>query len=151
MQPCQLDGVLDRLRTCVEECAPRLTGDGCQPTQPFGNFDVQLIGDDGEIGVQKAVGLVVDRLHDPWMAVSDVQNADASDEVDEPVAVDVRERGALRFGRDDGRVYEQWPRHGLPLSLDDRARSRAGNLRLQLDNPGHRHASERIGGAVRCN
>ena len=144
VQPCELDRVLDRLRPRVEERAPRLTGDRCKRAEPLGDLDVELVGDDGEVGVEKALGLVVDRLHDPRMPVPDVQHADASDEVDERVAIDVRDGRSPRLGRDDGRVNEQWLRNGLPLSFQNLAGARARNLGPELDHPRRGHAPERI-------
>ena len=114
--------------------------------EPFGDLDVQLVGDDGEVGVEKPVGLVVNRLHDPRVTMPHVEHADASDEVDERVAVDVRERGSpprpQRWG-----VDEQWLRHGLPFTFQNRAGPRPRNLGPELDYPSRRHAPERIRGS----
>ncbi len=149
MQARQLDGVLDRLRSGVEERAPRTTGDRRERAEPFGDLDVQLVGDDGEVGVEKAVGLVVDRLHDPRVAMAHVEHAYASHEVDERVPVEIRDGRTSRLGRDDGGVNEQRLGHRPLLSFHDPSGARARNLGPQLDHPGRGHAPERIRHVVR--
>jgi hypothetical protein len=65
--------------------------------------------------------------------------ADAAGEVDERVPVDVGERGAFAVPDDDG--HEDGERLGDDafLALEDRARPRPWNRRLQLDRLRRRH------------
>ena len=97
----ELHRVLDRLGAGVEERAARLAADRDERAEPLGELHVALVRHDGEVRVQEAVGLLGDRLDDARMVVTDVRDAHAADEVDERVAVDVRDRGAARAIGDD--------------------------------------------------
>jgi hypothetical protein len=92
--------------------------------------------------VEEAVDLLVDRLDDAGMVVTHVGHPDAADEVDERIAVDVRDRRSARLGRDDGRVDDERPRDRVRLPLEDLPRPGSGNLRAELDHSGRRHARE---------
>ena len=83
VQARELDRVLDRLGARVEERRARLARDRHERAEPLGELDVQLVRDDREVGVEKALRLLLDRLDDPRMAVADVRDPDAADEVDE--------------------------------------------------------------------
>ena len=144
VQACELDGVLDRLGAGVEERAARLAGDRGEHTQPLGELDVALVRDDREVGVQEPIGLLGDRRDDARMVVPDVRDAHAADEVDERVAVDVRDRGASRAVGDDRLVHDERPRDRMPLALEDLAAARTRNLRPDLDHAGRGHARQPI-------
>ena len=69
VEPRELDGVLDRLGAGVEERAARLAADRGERAEPLGELDVALVRDDGEVGVEEAIDLLGDRLHDARMVV----------------------------------------------------------------------------------
>ena len=94
VQARELDRVLDRLGAGVEERGARLAADRDERAEPLGELHVALVRHHGEIGVEEAIGLLGDRLDDARVVVPDVRHADAADEVDERVAVDVRDRRA---------------------------------------------------------
>jgi hypothetical protein len=94
VQPRELDGVLDRFGARVEERRLGRAAERRALDQPLGELDVGLVRDYGEVGVREARDLLRRGLDDPRMAVADVQTADAAGEVDEDVAVDVRDRCA---------------------------------------------------------
>ena len=94
VRACELDRVLDRLGPGVEERGLRVL-DPSELAEAFCQSDVDLVGDDGEIGVAEALELLLGGLDDPRMCVPDVQAADTACEVDEGVAVDVGQRRAL--------------------------------------------------------
>ena len=135
-------GVLDRLGAGVEERAARLAGDRGEHTQPLGELDVALVGDDGEVRVQEPLRLLDDRRDDARVVVPDVRHAHAADEVDERVAVDVRDRGASRAIGDDRLVHDERPRNRMPLALEDLTATWTRNLRMDLDNAGRGHVSQ---------
>ena len=144
VQARELDGVLDRLGAGVEERGARLAADRRERAEPLGELDVALVRDDREVGVQEALGLLGDRLDDARVVVADVRHADAADEVDERVAVDVGDRRPARPIGDDRLVDDQRTRDRVPLALEDLAAARAGNLRPDLDHAGGRHARQPI-------
>jgi hypothetical protein len=71
--------------------------------------------------VQEARGLLLHRLDDARVGVTDVQAADSAGEVDERVAVDVAERRAAGLGRDHRKVDRERIRDDAILPLEDRA------------------------------
>ena len=99
----ELDRVLDRLRSRVEERRSRLAVDGRELDQPLRELDVDLVRDDREIGVAEPRELLLRRRDDARMRVADVEAADAAGEVDEGVAVDVGERRAASLRDHDGK------------------------------------------------
>ena len=117
---------------------------GSQRAEPLGELDVALVRDDREVGVQEAIDLLGDRLDDARVVVPDVRHADASDEVDERVAVDVGDRRPARPIGDDRLVDDERTRDRETLALEDLAAPRAGNLRADLDHAGGRHARQPI-------
>ena len=145
VQPRELDRVLDRLRTRVEERATSVARDGHQLAEALRQLDIALIRHHGVVGVQEAVDLLADRFDDPRVVVTDVGDADSADEVDERVAVDVGDRGATRSICDDRLVDDQRACHRATLALEDLAAARARDLRPDLDHTGRRHARECIG------
>ena len=140
VQARELHCVLDRLRAGVEERAARLAGDRRQRAQPFRELHVALVGHDREVGVQEALALLDDRSDDSRMVVTDVRDADPADEVDERVAVDVRDRRSAGAVCDDRLVDDQRCCDGMPLALEDLATARTGDLRADLDHARGRHA-----------
>ena len=149
VEPGELDGVLDRLRARVEEGRPGLALDGDEPPETLRELDVQLVRDNCEIDVNQALSLLLDRLDDTRMPVADVRDPDATDEVDERVAVDVGDRRAARLGGDDRDVHDERPRDRSGLAFEDLARTRPGNLRPELDHASRRHPPQRTRAAVR--
>ena len=65
VQTRELDRVLDRLGARVEERGARLAGDRGERAEPLGELDVELVRDDGEVGVDEALRLLLDRLARP--------------------------------------------------------------------------------------
>ena len=83
-----LDGVLVGLGAGVGEkdlLAVALHGD--DPGQLLSQGHIALVGDDVEHAVEILLGLGLDSLHDLGVGEADVQNADASDPVQETVSV----------------------------------------------------------------
>ncbi len=140
----ELDGVLDRLGAGVEERSTRLPGDRSQRAEPLRELDVALVRDDREVRVEEPVDLLGDRFDDAWIVVTDVRHADASDEVDEGVSVDVGDGRPARAIGDDRLVDDQRAGDSVPLALEDLAATRAGNLGANLDDAGGSHAREPI-------
>ena len=77
-QARDLDRVLDGLGARVEEGCARRAGEGSKLSEPLRKLDVPGIGNDGEIGVDEPRCLLLDRLDDVGVAVTDVANADAA-------------------------------------------------------------------------
>ena len=96
-----LDRVLDRLGTGVEE--HRLRGGLARPelVQPARHLDVRLVHPDHEALVQETVDLLVDGPDDRLGVVPEVLTRDPAGEVEELAAVGVPERGALGAGDDE--------------------------------------------------
>ena len=140
----ELDRVLDRLGAGVEEGAARRPADRDEGPEALGELDVALVGDDREVGVEEAVDLLGDRLDDARMIVADVRDPDSADEVDERIAIDVRDRGTARSIGDDRPVDDERVSHRVPLALEDLAAARARNLRANLDHAGGCHARQPI-------
>ena len=130
------------LRAGIEEGGALLAADRDERTEPLRELHVALVGDDRVVRVEEALGLLSDGFEHPRMVVADVRDADSADEVDERVAVDVRDRRSARAVGDDRLVDDQRVRDRLQLSLEDLAAPRAGDLRAYLDHAGGRHARE---------
>lgn len=146
VEACELDGVLDGFRASVEEGGTRLAHDRDERAEPLGELHVGLVGHDREVRVDEALRLLGDRLEDARVRVTGVEDADAAYEVDEHVAVDVRERGVLGALGEDRQVNLQWARDGGRLAFEECSRARPGDLRTQLDRPrrGHEAAYPRV-------
>ena len=140
----ELDRVLHGLGAGVEEGAAGLTADRDERAEALRELDIALVRNDGEVGVEKAVDLIGDRLDDARMVVADVRDADSADEVDERVAVDVRDRRATRTVGDDRPVDDQRTGDRVPLALEDLAAAGTRNLRANLDHAGGCHARQPI-------
>ena len=143
VEPRELHRVLDRLGARVEEGRPRLAGDRGERAEPLGELDRRLVRDDREVRVQEARRLLRHRLDDPRMGVAGVDHADAAREVDEDVAVDVRDRRVLGALREDRQVDDERVRDRPLLPLEERPRARPGDLRANLDRPRRGHLSQR--------
>ena len=115
----ELDRVLDRLRPRVEERGALLARDRGQLDQPFGQLDVDLVGDDREVGVAELRQLLLRGGDHARMRVPDVQAADAAGEVDEGVAVDVGDRGPVSLRDHDGEVDRERLRNDLLLAVEN--------------------------------
>ena len=142
VEPRELDRVLHRLGARVEERASRLAADRRQHAEPFGELDVALVRNHRVVRVQEAVGLLGDRRDDAGMVVADVRHADAADEVDERVAVDVGDRRSAGAIGDDRLVNDERMRDRTLLAREDLAAARARDLRPDLDHAGRRHARQ---------
>jgi hypothetical protein len=90
--------------------------------------------------VREAVELLLRGLDDLRVRVADVEAADAACEVDERVAVDVRQRRTASLGRHDRMDERKRRRDHAPLALDDLARLGARDLGPELDRLRHGHA-----------
>ena len=139
----ELDRVLDGLRARVEERGFRGAGERRPREQPLGQRCVDLVRDNGEVGVGEALELLLCGGDDMRMGMADVEAADAAREVDEDVAVDVGEQRAARVGRDDGEGDGERRRDARGEPRQDLARPRSRDLRPQLDRARGRHGSER--------
>ena len=107
----ELDRVLDRLGAGVEEGRLRRPAERREREQALGQRRVDLVRDDREVGVREALELLLRGLDDVRMRMADVQTADAAREIDERVAVDVRQRGATRLGGGDREGDRKRRRH----------------------------------------
>ena len=96
-----LHRVLHRLGAAVGE--QRLLGEraGRHLVEQLAQPHVRLVGADQRAHVDELLRLVVHRLDDGRRAVADGERADAADEVDEGVAVDVVHERALGAFHDD--------------------------------------------------
>ena len=139
VQSRELDRVLDRLRARVEERGTGLGGDRDERAEALRELDVRLVGDDGVVRVDEPLGLVDDRVDDPRMCVTGVDDADTAGEVDEDVAVDVRDRRVLGGRGEDRQVRVQRCSDRPCLTLEKASRLRAGHLGLDPDRPRDRH------------
>jgi hypothetical protein len=144
VEACELDGVLDRLGTGVEECGACRAANRGQLAEPLGELHVALVRDNGEIGVQEAIDLLGDRLDDARVVVPDVRHADSSDEIDEGVAVDVGDRRSACTIGDDRLVDDERSRDRDKFALEDLPAPRTRNLRPDLDHAGGCHARQPI-------
>ena len=150
VEPGELDRVLDRLGARVEERTPGRSRDRDERSEPLGQLDVTLVRNHGEIGVKKSRGLFRDRLDDARVVVPDVRDSHATDEVDERVAVHIRDGRAEGFSGDDRPVHDEGACNGVPFPLEDLASARARNLCSKLDYAGRSHARQPIRGGRQC-
>ena len=93
----------------------------------------------------------VNRAACSWIAattcgcgVADVEHADAAREVDERVAVDVREQRAARLGRHDRQVDGDRRGDDVLEPRHDLLRARAGDRGADVDGAGRRHGARRV-------
>ena len=128
-----LDRVLDASAPELKKAARVGPAERSQLSEPLRELDVPGIGHDGEIGVDEPGRLLLDRLDDVGVAVADVAHADAAGEVDERVAVDVRDRRVQRLGGKNRQVDLQRLRDRAGAALEELARARAGDLGAKAD------------------
>lgn len=98
-----------------------------EPVEVLGHLHVSLVGRDHEARVGERCDLLRHRVDDGGCAVADGGDGDARAEVDELVAVGVREHAAT--GRDDvdRQRHADTRRHGTLLARLQLLRDRAGN------------------------
>jgi len=138
---CELDRVLDGLGAGVEEGGLEVAADRDELEEPLGERNVVLVGDDREVGVREALDLLLRGLDDPCVRVSDVEAADSAREVDERVAVDVGDRGAVRLLDHDRQIDRERLGNHAGLAFEDLAAARARDLCLEFDCSGRGHGS----------
>src|SRR5581483_631454 len=84
---------------------------------------------------EEARGLLLHGLDEVRVRVTDVETADTAGEINEGVAVDIRQRRSPPFRGDDREVHGEGLRDDEVLAREDLLRPRAGDLRLQADRP----------------
>ncbi len=130
----ELHRVLDRFGAGIEERRTRATADRRKCGETLGELDVAGIGQDGEIGVEEASGLLGDRLRDARVAVPHVDDAHATCEIDEDVAIDVGDRGTVRALHEDGQVDAQGRRDRSLFASQQFLRTWAGQGSADVDD-----------------
>ena len=98
-----------------------------------------LVRDHREVGVEEPLGLLDDGVDHPRVPVAGVDDAHASGEVDEDVAVDVRDRRVLGALGEDRQVHQERMRDHAHLALGERTRARPRDLGADLDRLRRRH------------
>jgi hypothetical protein len=134
-----LDGVLDGLRTGVEEYRLLREVAGGMFGEQLCDPHVTLIGRDGEHDVRELAQLCRRRRYHGVVGVSDRHDADAGTEVDELVAVDVHDNRTVRTLDEHGQGRGDPDGHDRESSLLERQRFRARNGREDttfLGDPG---------------
>ena len=91
-----------------------------------------LVRDDREVRVEEPRGLLGDRLDDPRVGVAGVDHADAAGEVDEDVAVDVRDRRVLGALGEDRQVDDQRDARSARSSRSRSARERGPGISVRI-------------------
>jgi hypothetical protein len=89
-----LDGVLDRFRSGVEQRRALFVVARGQPVERLGHGHIALVGRDHEAGVGELLDLGLDRVDHTRSAVADRSDCDAGAEVDQAVAVGVDDDAA---------------------------------------------------------
>jgi hypothetical protein len=139
----ELDRVLDRLGARVEERRPGRPRDRSKRAEALRQRDVDLVRDDGEVGVAEVRKLLLGGLDDPRVRVADVEAADAAGEVDERVAVDVGQGRPAALRGHDGQVDRQRLGDHLLLAREDLPGPGPRDFRAQLDRLRRRHRGGR--------
>ena len=147
----ELDRVLDRLGARVEEGGFRLPGDRRGVDETLGEGDVHLVRDDREVRVHELRCLLGDRLDHPRVSVPDVEAADAAGEIEERVAVDVRERRSLAVVDHDRQEGGEGIGDDPVLAFEDLLGPWSRNRRPELDRlrGGHQCLAKGEGGLWR--
>ena len=83
----------------------------------LGEANVALVRRDLHASVQEAVELVLHGFNNSFLAMADVQTADASGKVEVAVAVHVLEPGVFGLGNVDGRAVRKAAGHGFGAAL----------------------------------
>src|SRR5207244_2566891 len=128
------------LRPGVEERGAGLAADRRKPAKTLRQGDVDLVGDDREVGVAEALELLLRGGDDPRVRVADVEAADAAGEVEERVSVDVGEERSAPLLDHDRQVDRERRGDDALLARQDLARARTRNLRPEVDRAGRRHS-----------
>jgi len=100
--PGDLDGVLDRLGTGVDQEGLLGRRAGGDAVEALGQLDVALVHADGEAKMLEVAGLALDGFEHARMRVPDVHDGDSDGEVEVPLAVCVPDVRTLRTDRHDG-------------------------------------------------
>ena len=108
-----LDRVLDGLGAAVHEDRLLRKLAGRDFVHALGEADVALVRRDLHAGVQEAVELIFHRVDDRFLAMADVEAADAAGEIEVAVAVDVFEPGVFGLGDVDRRAVRKAAGHGF--------------------------------------
>ena len=83
--------------------------------------------------MREAVELLLRGLDDVRVRMTYVQAADPAGEIDEGVAVDVRDRDATGLRDDNGKGHRERRGDAGREAVENLPRARSGNLGLQLD------------------
>jgi hypothetical protein len=138
----ELDRVLDRLGSGVEERRLGRFRHGRELTEALGERDVRLVRDDREVGVREAAELLLRRCDDVRVRMADVEAADSAGEVYERVSVDIGDRGAARVLDDHRQEDRKRVGHHPLLPRQDLLRARARDLGPQVDCARHSHGAD---------
>ncbi len=128
-----LDRVLDSLGAAVDKDSFLRELARRNFVHALGEANVALVGRDLHAGVQEAVELVFHGVDDRFLAMPDVEAADASGEVEVAVAVNVFEPGVFGFGDVDGRAVRKAAGHGFGAALGERLGFRAREWRCGVE------------------
>jgi hypothetical protein len=131
------DCVFDGLGSAVHQKRPLRVTTGSDTVEPLGELDIGLVGSHWKAHMGKLVELALDRVDHLGVPVTRVHHADASAEVDEPVAVNVgqhRAFGMRHRHRSDGRHPAG---DCLGAALEERATPGSGDFGLEMNDAGH--------------
>ena len=135
---CGLDRILHRLGAAVHEESALLVAPRRESVHPLGQRDIGLVGRHRETDVGEVVELLPHRGDHLGVAMTGVHHADATAEVDEPVAVGVGEHAVLSVHHRDRSGGWNAPGYGLRAAGGERLAIGAGNRGLELDGARHR-------------
>ena len=127
----------------LKNAALRGPGDRSELAEALGKRDVDLVGNDREVGVAETRQLLLRRLDQARVRVAHVEAADTTGEVDERVAVDIGERRSAALGGHDRQVDRERVGNDPLLALQDLPRAGPGDLRAELDRLRRRHGGGR--------
>jgi hypothetical protein len=132
-----LDRILHGFGPAVDQQSPLGMISGSDPVEPLGQRHIGLVGGNGEADVGEVIQLPTNCLEHRRVPVSNVDDPDPSREIDEPVAIDIRDYSSLRMGDGDGRNRGNplWHRPG-PAG-QQRSALGARDFRLKLNHAGH--------------
>ena len=129
-----LDGIFDCLGSAVHEDRLLRKLPRSHFIHALGEPNVALIRRHLHAGVEESVELIFHRADDRFLAMADVQAADAAGEVEVAVAIDVFKPGIFGFGNIDGRAVRKPAGHSFRAALGQGLRLRARNLRAELNS-----------------
>ena len=128
-----LDGIFDGFGAGIEKNGFLRELAGGERVQFFSDGDVAFVRRDRETEMQMFFELRLNRGDDTRRAVANVEAADAAGKIDVPVAVDVFDGGAIGACRENGRGVGGPARDGSFAARHQRARTRPGNFRSNLN------------------